>query len=366
MAIAFEETAKMCKIAVTETKLERGAKAAINQCLEVNVHDRVVIITDNQSKNIGEALQKAAEQAKSIVLLIVIEEYTSRPAQNLPKKLKQDISDFKPTVSIYAASGQPGELPVFRLPLIDFLYKELKCRHAHMIGINAELMEDGMNKDYDRVFKVTNKVFNEVSDADQILVTDSHGTDIAFNLDPSKLKWIPSHGKILPNDKWQNLPSGETFTSPNSANGKFAAYILGDYLSEKYGELSTPLIVTIEKGYITKVDLPEDVVDLKTFNAKTDFEEYIASYPDGNRLGELGIGTLVGLTHFVGNLLQDEKYPGVHIAFGHPYPDETGQTWDCPSHIDIIAKDVNITVAKRGNSKVIMENGVFSKEILED
>jgi leucyl aminopeptidase (aminopeptidase T) len=26
----------------------------------------------------------------------------------------------------------------------------------------------------------------------------------------------------------------------------------------------------------------------------------------------------------IGNLLQDEKFPGVHIALGHGYPEKTG------------------------------------------
>src|SRR5205085_12118157 len=100
---------------------------------------------------------------------------------------------------------------------------------------------------------------------------------------------------------------------------------------------------------------------------KKDFEDYINQYPDGNRAGELRVGTLIGLDHFIGNLLQDEKFPGVHVAFGHPYPEDTGAQWDAPAHIDIIAKEVTIKLVMRssGEEKVIMQDGKYIEEILQ-
>ncbi|HSX39401.1 MAG TPA: hypothetical protein VLI92_02315 [Candidatus Saccharimonadales bacterium] len=339
--------------------LEQGAKAAITQCLETTPQDRVVIISDEKTFSVGNALEIAAKRITPNVKRLVIENYIKRPAQELPQKLKDEIEQFKPTISIYAAQGQPGELPDFRRPLVDFLYKDLHCRHAHMIGISEQLMEDGMNKDYDLVYKVTNRVCDLCRQAKQLVVTDPFGTNATFDLSPD-LAWIPSHGKIKSNQKWQNLPSGETFTSPASANGIFVAWVLGDDLSEKHGELKTPLTVSLKDGYITLVSCDDA-------NIKKDFDDYIHQYPDGNRAGELGVGTLVGLDHFIGNLLQDEKFPGVHVAFGHPYPDETGAKWDAPSHIDIIAKQVTINLIMRdtGEEKVIMRDGIYISEILQ-
>ena len=341
-------------------KLIQGAKAAITQCLNVTAQDRVVIVTDKKTQEVASALQAEVQKITPNVKTLIIEDYVQRPAKELSQKLVDDITIFKPTVSIYAAEGQPGELSVFRRPLVDdVLYNGLGCRHAHMINITKQLMEDGMNKDYDLVYKITNRVCALAQKADKLIATDPYGTNITFNLDSANLKWIPSHGKILPGAHWQNLPSGETFTCPKSASGVFVAWILGDDLSEKYGELKTPLVVTIKDGYITNVSLPADAHDSKTEDAKKDFEKYITEYPMGNRVGELGVGTLVGLTHFVGNLLQDEKFPGVHIAFGHPYSHETGANWDCESHIDIIAKSVTIKLVTGGVERVIMQGGKY-------
>ena len=75
-----------------------------------------------------------------------------------------------------------------------------------------------------------------------------------------------------------------------------------------------------------------------------------------NRFGEFAIGTNVGLTQLIGNLLQDEKFPGVHLALGSPYPDKTGAEWDSKAHNDGILRNPTIAV----DGRVIMKDGKFT------
>jgi len=72
-------------------------------------------------------------------------------------------------------------------------------------------------------------------------------------------------------------------------------------------------------------------------------------------VGEFAIGTNIGVTDIIGQILQDEKLPGVHIAFGHPYTRYTGQTWDSSTHIDCVGRDFDIWM----DDEKIMENGTF-------
>ena len=44
----------------------------------------------------------------------------------------------------------------------------------------------------------------------------------------------------------------------------------------------------------------------------------------------------------IGNILQDEKIPGIHIAFGHPYAEHTGANWLSKTHIDCVGRDFDI------------------------
>nr|MBA2677348.1 aminopeptidase [Ktedonobacteraceae bacterium] len=83
--------------------------------------------------------------------------------------------------------------------------------------------------------------------------------------------------------------------------------------------------------------------------------DYLFSVPNGNRAGEFAIGTLTSLKHLVGNLLQDEKLPGLHVAFGNPYPQFTGADWDASIHVDVIPTDCDIEV----DGQLIMHHGQF-------
>ena len=52
----------------------------------------------------------------------------------------------------------------------------------------------------------------------------------------------------------------------------------------------------------------------------------------------------------------DEKIPGVHIAFGHPYAEHTGQDWVSTTHIDCVAPH-EVTVWMDGEA--VMRDGQF-------
>jgi len=86
---------------------------------------------------------------------------------------------------------------------------------------------------------------------------------------------------------------------------------------------------------------------------RDDFRLYTSTDENSNRVGEFAIGTNTALTHVIGNILQDEKIPGVHIAFGHPYAEHTGANWSSKTHIDCVGRDFDIwfdgeQVMKRG------------------
>ncbi|HEV2661687.1 MAG TPA: hypothetical protein VGU68_13850, partial [Ktedonobacteraceae bacterium] len=107
--------------------------------------------------------------------------------------------------------------------------------------------------------------------------------------------------------------------------------------------------IVVKDGYITSVtsentELAQEVRD------------YLFSVPNGNRAGEFAIGTLTSLTKLSGNLLQDEKMPGLHVAFGNPYPEFTGADWDAQIHVDVIPTSCTIEV----DGREIMRDGKFT------
>ena len=86
------------------------------------------------------------------------------------------------------------------------------------------------------------------------------------------------------------------------------------------------------------------IVDLQCENKELleDFRAYTSTDENSNRVGEFAVGTNTACTHVIGHILQDEKIPGVHIAFGHPYSNHAGANWVSETHIDCVGRDFDI------------------------
>jgi hypothetical protein len=46
----------------------------------------------------------------------------------------------------------------------------------------------------------------------------------------------------------------------------------------------------------------------------------------------------------IGILLQDEKVPGVHLAFGDPYGSQTNADWSSRTHVDVLTRGCNVWI----------------------
>jgi leucyl aminopeptidase (aminopeptidase T) len=130
-------------------------------------------------------------------------------------------------------------------------------------------------------------------------------------------------------------------------------HLLGDYFSPKYGVLQHPVTIQMRDGQVVGLSCDDQAV-------ADELGAYLDSAQNGRRAGEFAIGTNVGLTQLTGNLLQDEKLPGLHIAFGNPYAHETGADWASNVHVDVIATHCTITV----DNRTLMRDGHFDYSLL--
>jgi leucyl aminopeptidase (aminopeptidase T) len=71
---------------------------------------------------------------------------------------------------------------------------------------------------------------------------------------------------------------------------------------------------------------------------------YTHTDENSDRVGEFAIGTNVELREVMGHILQDEKFPGVHIAFGNPHGAHTGADWYSSTHIAVVGTRFDIFV----------------------
>ncbi len=328
--------------------LQYGAHQAIYNCMRIRPNDRLVIITDRGTEHIARALREEARQITPCIKVYTMEDYGERGGE-VPLAFPAEIGDALAgaTASIYAADGKAGELQSFRMPMIGAV-RGAGLRHGHMPGVTTQMMETGMAADYNEIHDLSVRLQRIMEPASYARVTTPAGTDFTANFG---YRWKRSDGRITAKH-WSNLPDGEIFTCVTDANGTIVVDgVLGDHFDVKYGPIAeTPLVLTVRDGRVVNSYCanPQLLADIR---------QYMQMDENANRIGEWAIGTNIGLDALVGRMLQDEKFPGVHIALGDGYPDKTGSTWSSNAHCDGVLLRPTIEVGKRG--RVVMQDGKF-------
>jgi len=221
-----------------------------------------------------------------------------------------------------------------------------------MVNITPQIMCEGMRADFHLVDRLSQKLMEKVRGASYIRATTAAGTDIRADLNHD-YKWIKTSG-IISREKWGNLPGGEIFTSPGEVNGTYVVDgVVGDYLCVRYGLLDAhPLTIQIKENRIAACHSSNKEL-------QEEFWAYTHTDENSDRVGEFAIGTNLGIERVIGNILQDEKFPGIHIAFGNPYGEHTGAPWSSSTHIDVVGLRFNIWIGAPDGEEQIMHEGQF-------
>ncbi len=330
--------------------LKEGARVVVETCMDVKEHDRVVIVCDEETEAIGKALRKAAQEITPHARFFKLEIYGNRPMEALPDQIAKSAKDA--TVTFWTARSYEGELETIRWPFINNAL--VAGRHAHLVNVTDDVFERGMAADYAQIKKFTEKIYRLLKETDKLIVKNEQGTDITVTFSDT-IKWILSTGINHQPGMWINLPDGEIFTAPKTIEGRIVVDgVIGDYLGHKYHHKDlqeSPITLDI-----TTKDRPM-ITDVQTENEdlQDDFEEYIERHQCSKYIGEFGLGTNTYLKELVDNMLQDEKFPGVHLSVGDPMPQQTGASWTCPEKMAMILTKCDVWF----DDKKIMEDGEY-------
>jgi aminopeptidase len=321
-----------------------GAHNAVHVCLRIQPEEKVTLITDWACQEIAASIAAELDKLGSPYQTFVLEELAERPLVDMPREILDDMESSQ--VSIFAVVAQKNELRT-RMQMTDVVNRR-KMRHAHMVNIERRIMLEGMRADFNKVDELSVKVYEIATASRKVRARTAAGTDIVADINPN-YKWLKTSGIISPN-KWGNLPGGEVFTAPGEVNGVFVIDgVVGDYLCAKYGDLrATPLTIHVKKNRLVEATCANSEL-------QDEFWRYTHTDENSDRVGEFAIGTNIGLRGVIGNILQDEKIPGVHIAFGSPYGAHTGAQWDSSTHIDVVGTKFDIWA----DDRQIMRSGEF-------
>jgi aminopeptidase len=337
------------KFGSPQPELMPGAQNAVETCLGVRPGEQVALIADEASRAVAASIAAALDDRHALYTGLLLEDFGPRPMRTAPADVLNALETAD--VGLMCMTPQAGELGA-RMAIVRVVERR-QIRYAHMVGVTPEIMKQGMRADYRMVDRLSDKLRERMLGAETLSVKTEAGTTFVGHFDRG-LDWVKTSGLISPR-YWSNLPAGEVFTTPASVDGTFVCdATAGDHFNGKYGDLqATPLVLEIKGGRLVHAECARK-------DLEEEFWEYCHTDENSDRVGELAFGTNLGLSDMIGNLLQDEKFPGVHIAFGDPYGSQTHANWKSKTHVDVLTRKCNVWI----DSDQIISEGHYQLEHL--
>ncbi|CAJ38177.1 conserved hypothetical protein [Methanocella arvoryzae MRE50] len=282
--------------------------------------ERVLVVTDTVRKDIGVPIYQAALERGCDALLMEMKPRV-RSGEEPPRAVEHalihtDVFILVTTVSLShtqarkeacKAGARGASIP------IQSNDQDLVLR---------TFARGGMTADYPAMSKSIGRMMDRLKHIHEARVTTAKGTDITFTFEHRR--WHADTGIVSKPGEFTNLPGGEVFVAPFSAEG--TAVIDGTF--GDFGILDEPLKLTVKDGYVTSAEGGHARELNKVF-------DHLGR--NSRNIAELGIG-MNPKARLCGILLEDEKVGNtVHVALG----DNTGFGGEVsvPFHFDGIIKE---------------------------
>ena len=139
----------------------QGARNAVATCLAVRPTEHVALIADSASAAVAASIAAALEECGCPWKGILVEDVAARPVLGLPEPVRQALETT--VVGILCIQPQPGELAM-RMAMVEIVERR-QIRYAHMVGVNADIMRQGMRSDYRLVDRLSDRLRERMVDA---------------------------------------------------------------------------------------------------------------------------------------------------------------------------------------------------------
>ncbi len=325
-------------------KMITAAQKAMIHVMNLTKDDAVLVITDEDTKNVGEAFYNAAIEYGCTGYLYILAE-KDRPLTEIPPEMDELAKDV--TIVINAFKGLGDETP-FRVKWVKKINATKSIRLGHGPSITEAMMVGPMNIDYGAMVNTANKLVKILENAKRAHISAPGGTDIILNIEN---RGFSTDVRIIKEPYFANLPCGEIWCGPIETQGD--GIIVCDGSIGDIGKVKKPLKITVINGKITNLES-------KDKKLVKEVEKLISIDEEASIIGELGIGLNPG-AKLSGILLEDEKaLQTAHIAFGNNTDMQGGQNTSI-THRDFLFYNPTIKITYKDNStKILMKNGNFS------
>lgn len=316
---------------MSTTKLDSACKIAIKTCMGAKRDEKILVISDEQKKEIGYALYSNAQRLGYHALYVEMKSGKvngEEPPEAIADLMQKYDVVFCPTskslthTNARRAASTKG------------------VRVATFPGITKDVMIRGMNADYNKISKLSIKLKAILEKGTHIRVTTALGTDISFSIKGRTS--FASKGLFHANGESGNLPTGETFLAPveGTSNGIF---IVDGSMAGLGLIKNVNITIEVKNGFATEIK--------GGLIGKKLAKQLDAVGKDARNIAEFGIGTNDS-AKLSGILLEDEKVLGtVHIALGNNV--SMGGSVNVPIHLDGVIKKPTVYL----DGKILMKEG---------
>jgi aminopeptidase len=325
--------------AVSEKALARAADTVCKECMQIQRHENILVVTDPHTSTIGQALYEAAARISDRVLLVMMPT-THRHGDEPPAPVaelmrKQDVV-LAPT----------------RYSLTHTRARMQACREgtriATMPGITMQMfVEGGMTTDFNAMQSAIAQLGKSLKRQRNVVVKTDSGTNITFEIGG---RWeLGDNGICNRPGQVTNLPAGKILAMPKEGTMEGTIVIDGTWDA---AVVKDPLTIKVEAGMITKIS-GEGSDDVKAMFVEASRKLKPLQQPNVWTVAEFGFG-MNPRARLVGNVLEDEKVQGTcYFAFG----DNTslGGHSSCGIHVTGVIKQPTVNI---GNVELLDEGDI--------
>jgi leucyl aminopeptidase (aminopeptidase T) len=291
--------------------LQETVAMVLSQCMGLEPHESVLVVTDGVNLEVAEAFYAAAGGMARDYSMVVFPR-RARNGEEPPASVAAAMKEA--SVVLVAASRSLSHTRARREACLA------GARVASMPGITRDMAARALRLDYAALARRSEALARLLTEAKEARLTSPGGTLVTLSLEGRQ--GMADTGILREPGRWGNLPAGEACIAP--LEGLTQGVIVLDGTLAGWGSLEEPITLVVEAGIVKEVSGGKAASWLR--------ENLDAAGPAGRNIAELGVGTN-DRARITGILLEDEKVLGtVHVAMGNSL--SLGGRVDASVHLD--------------------------------
>lgn len=297
----------------------KGCEILLHTCGEVKKGEKVLVITDDTSHEIGEIMYQVASEFTDTTLVRMTDRHSHGEAPTKPVAEAMKAADV-----IFSAT----KFSLYNTDARITAGEKYGTRFVNMADYSMKMLEEGcLFTDWAEIRKIVDHT-KEIIVGKRLHLTNPAGTNLETSIEGRHAD--TGYGVSREKGEASSPPDAEAAVGPADDSAEGVIVVDGSIPLPEIGLIKTPVTLKVSKGYIVDISGGREADILrKTLASFNDPRVYLVA--------EVGFG-LNPASKLSGRMLEDEGVMGtMHIGIGNNLA--YGGTNNTPTHIDCILKN---------------------------